>query len=93
MVFVPKYWWQQAGSIHSVSKPDCSVLKLQSCSHEEADINIFVHLYEANSKGHQSVAMRVNDSDMLILALSSFPNMGLRELLFIIGLSNTGNLK
>lgn len=45
------------------------ISSLAPCDHEEADTRLFLHLNSAVSQNHQSVVIRSNDSDVLVLAV------------------------
>ena len=48
------------------------------CTHEEADTRIFLHVAAATSAGHRRVIVRTSDSDVVVLGVSSFVELGQR---------------
>ncbi|ELU14119.1 hypothetical protein CAPTEDRAFT_224609 [Capitella teleta] len=51
-----------------VPEGSLNLLSLAPCSHEEADTRILLHLANAIACGHISVLIRINDSDVVVLA-------------------------
>ncbi|KAL8588046.1 hypothetical protein ACOMHN_061212 [Nucella lapillus] len=49
------------------------------CQQEEADTRIMLHLQHAAQQGHQKAFIRTVDSDVVILAVSLFHDLGLSE--------------
>ena len=47
------------------------------CSHEEADTRIFVHVNEIAQRGHSKVMVRTVDTDVVIIAIANFLDIGL----------------
>ena len=54
------------------------------CNHEEADTRHILHLYDIGSKGSQSAAVRTVDTDVLVLTVSFFQQLGLLEIWIIL---------
>ena len=54
-------------------------------SHEEADTRIFVHVNEIAQRGHSKVMVRTVDTDMVIIAIAHFLDIGLQELWIAFG--------
>lgn len=49
---------------------------LAPCTHEEADSRIFLHVAAITYAGHQRVIVRTSDSDVVVLAVSTFTALG-----------------
>eukprot|EP00745_Piridium_sociabile_P026549 TRINITY_DN4240_c0_g1_i3.p1 TRINITY_DN4240_c0_g1~~TRINITY_DN4240_c0_g1_i3.p1 ORF type:complete len:1496 (-),score=398.92 TRINITY_DN4240_c0_g1_i3:837-5324(-) len=45
------------------------------CSHEEADTRMFVHARDATLQGSQSLVIKANDTDVLVIAISTMPSL------------------
>lgn len=45
------------------------------CCHEEADTRIFVHCRDATTDGSESLIIKANDTDILIIAVSVLPSL------------------
>ena len=56
------------------------VTDIVPCSHEEADTRIILHCWHAASCGMDSVTIRTVDTDVVVLAVSFFLSLNLREL-------------
>ncbi|KAL8616806.1 hypothetical protein ACOMHN_017843 [Nucella lapillus] len=52
---------------------------VSSCQQKEADTRIMLHLQHAAQQGHQKAFIRTVDSDVVILAVSLFHDLGLSE--------------
>ena len=66
---------------------DCDAL---ICSHEEADTRMFVHVRHAAIAGSRTVTLKVNDTDILVIAVALFSTLqldGLEELWLDFGTS------
>ena len=54
------------------------------CSHEEADTTrVFVHARDATSQGSKSITIKANDTDVVVIAVSTMPSLqklGLQKL-------------
>ena len=58
------------------------------CSHEEADTHIFVHAWHAVMEGSETLMIKANDIDVIIIAiyiLSSLQELGLQKLWIAFG--------
>ena len=74
------------------SKRDVSGL---ACSHEEADTRMFVHARYAVIEGARRITLKVNDTDILVIAIAMFPLLqldGLQELWVDFGSSSNRKL-
>ncbi len=60
------------------SRESCEMLS--SCSHEEADTRIMVHVADAVKMGHSSVMIRTVDTDVLVLAVAIVEKLKIPEL-------------
>ena len=61
---------------------------ISPCSHEEADTRLFVHARDAVLNGSQSLIIKANDTDVLVIAifvLSSLQNLGLQQMWVFFG--------
>ncbi len=50
------------------------------CTHEEADTRIFVHASDAADNGYGKISIRTVDSDVIVIAVSIFNDLGISEL-------------
>ena len=58
------------------------------CRHEEADMRIFVHARDAVTEGHKDLMIKANDTDILVIAISTLPSLqelGLEKLWIAFG--------
>ena len=56
----------------AICKPcHLDISEIAPCSHEEADVRIFLHLGHAVSEGHKDVFIRTNDTDVVVLATAA----------------------
>ena len=54
---------------------------LSPCNHEEADTRLFMHVHQAVSKQNsKSVMMKVNDTDVLVIAINTYSKLKEEEL-------------
>ena len=53
---------------------------LAPCLHEEADTRMFVHAADAASRRHKKMIVRTVDTDVVVLAVSVFEQLGIDEL-------------
>ncbi|CAC5391639.1 unnamed protein product [Mytilus coruscus] len=65
--------------------PRDDVSNLASCSHEEADTRIMVHLSDAVKHGLKRVMIRTVDTDVAVIAVSPFRKIGADELWLAFG--------
>lgn len=49
---------------------------LAPCTHEEADTRVFLHVAAATLAGHHKVIFRSNDSDVVVLGITTFVTLG-----------------
>ena len=66
----------------------CSLAAADVCSmapwsHEEADTRLFVHVADAVRKGFQKVMVGTVDTDVVVLAIAMFNQIGADELLHL----------
>ncbi len=59
---------------------DINTNGLAPCNHEEADTRMFVHIKHAANRGHRKVTLRTVDTDVVVLSLSFFSELGVEEL-------------
>ena len=62
--------------LECLSSTDVDLSALTHSNHEEADTRIFVHVADAAKQGHRSIVVRTNDSDVVILVVSPFIQLG-----------------
>ena len=62
---------------------------LQPCNHAEADTRIILHLDHASSLGHEKAFLRTVNSDIVVLAIAFFEQLGLSELWIGFGTGKT----
>ncbi len=58
------------------------------CSHEEADTRMFVHAKQAVMEGYQTLMIKANDTDVVVIAISILPSLqelGLQKLWIAFG--------
>ena len=65
------------------------VSSMAPCSHEEADTRLFVHVADAVRKGFQKVMVRTVDTDVVVLAIAMFNQIGADELWLALELDQT----
>ena len=70
--------------IHNL-QDDNSVEFICPCSHEEADTRLILHMADASQKGFKSVAIRTVDTDVVVLAVSSYYHLALEQLWIVFG--------
>ena len=58
---------------------------LAPCSQEEADSRIFVHVKDMAQNGHAKVMIRTVDTDVVVIAVAKFLQIGLQELWVAFG--------
>lgn len=58
------------------SPPGTDTDALAPCTHEEADTRIFLHVAAATVAGHRQVIVRSSDSDVVVLAIATFVELG-----------------
>ena len=63
-----------------LSNKPFDVSALQPCNHAEADTSIILHLAHASSQGHDKAFVRTVDSDIVVLAIAFYEQLGLSEL-------------
>ena len=56
------------GVLSTTKRMDLGVLA--PCTHEEADTRLMVHALDATSRGHRQLRIRINDTDVVVLAIS-----------------------
>jgi len=65
-----------------------SLYAVAPCTHEEADTRVFVHARDATSQGSKSITIKVNDTDVVVTAVStmlSLQELGLENLWIAFG--------
>ena len=55
--------------------PDIDLTSMAPCNHEEVDTHVFLHATNSNENGHQRVVVRTIDTDVLVLAISTFDKL------------------
>jgi hypothetical protein len=55
------------------------------CTHEEADSRMLLHCHHAAEQGAKQIALRTVDTDVVVLAVSSFPDLNIDKLWIIFG--------
>ena len=58
---------------------------LAACTHEEADIRIFLHIADAVKHGAKSVSIRTLDSDNVVLTVSAASKLKVDKLWVVFG--------
>jgi len=61
---------------------------LAPCSHEEADSRIFVHVKDMAQQGYTKVMIRNVDTDVVVIAVAKFLQIGLKQLWVAFGTGN-----
>ena len=62
---------------------DVDLSDVSPCNHEEADTRIFLHVSDAVNKGFNTLIVKANDTDVLVIAVAMFARLqekGLQEL-------------
>lgn len=52
-----------------------NICDISPCSHEEADTRIFLHVGHAVKMGVKAVIVNANDTDVLVIAVNTFPHL------------------
>ena len=63
-----------------LSKKPTDLSALSPCKQEEADTQMMLHLHHAAQQGHTKAYLRTVDSDVVVLAVHFFQELGLEEL-------------
>lgn len=63
--------------------------RLAPCSHEEAYTRLLIHTLDAQRCGHQRIKIRSNDTDVVVLAVSSFHTIQAERLWVSYGTGKT----
>ena len=53
------------------SMAQIDLIGLVPCSHEEADIRLFLHVADAVKKGYMKLLVRTIDTDIVVVAIAS----------------------
>ena len=56
------------------------VRNLSPCNHEEADTRVFLHALDMSNNGLQNVMIKTVDTDVVVLAVSMYAELNLKEL-------------
>ena len=64
---------------------DIDISKLSSCTHEEADTRLLLHTVECFRQGFNRVMIRTVDTDLMVIAISTFQQLGISELWIALG--------
>ena len=67
------------------SLTDADLSNVVPCSHEEADTRLFLHACDAIRKGYKKLSVRTVDTDVVILAISTFNEINPDELWLAFG--------
>ena len=55
--------------------PTYDISDITPCTHEEADVRIFLHLAHIVANGHTNVFIRTNDTDVVALAVAALARL------------------
>lgn len=66
---------------------------LAPCTHEEADTRMYLHVAAATIAGHRHVMVRTNDSDVVVLGVSTVVTLGQRIDELWIAFGTRGNFR
>ena len=61
------------------------ISRLSPCSQEEADGRIFLHVADCKESGHQKIQIRTTDTDVVVLAVSFWQALEVKELWIALG--------
>ena len=64
-----------------VCNSDIDISKLSPCTHEEADTRLLLHAAECFRQGFNRVMIRTVDMDLMVIAISTFQQLGISELI------------
>ncbi len=67
------------------SSTSMDLSELAPCSHEEADTRLLLHVADAVKKGFKSVCIRTVDTDVVIVAIACYHQIGAEELWVAFG--------
>jgi len=73
---------------NAISNKVRSLDAVAPCSHEEADTRVFVHARDATSQGSKSITIKANDTNVVVIAVSTMPSLqelGLEKLWIAFG--------
>ena len=62
-------------AITTTSDTSVNLEEVVPCSHEEADMRIFVHARHAAIEGYKSLMIAANDTDIVVIAISLMPSL------------------
>ena len=68
-----------------VTKKKTAVSLIAPCTHEEADTRLMVHILDAASCGHRRIRIRINDTDVIVVAVSVASTVPTNELWITFG--------
>ena len=68
-----------------VCNSDIDISKLSPCTHEEADTRLLLHAAECSRQGFNRVMIRTVDTDVMVIAISTFQQLGISELWIAFG--------
>ena len=80
-----KFLYVTDGSNVLCSSIDTDLSDLAPCSHEEADTRLFLHAVNATRKGCSKLCIRTVDTDVVLLAISTFNEIDCDELWLAFG--------
>ena len=71
------------------NRADDHIHEMSPCQQEEADTRMMLHLHHAADHGHAKAYLRTVDTDVVIIAISQFQEIGLSELWIGFGSGKT----
>ena len=67
------------------SSPETDLSIISGCQQEEADTRMFLHAFDCTLKGKKKIIIRTADTDVVVLAISSFRKIKAEELWIAFG--------
>ena len=62
-------------AITTTSDTSINLEEVAPCTHEEADMRIFLHVRHAATEGYKSLMIEANDTDIVVIAISLMPSL------------------
>ena len=62
-------------AITTTSDTSVNLEEVTPCTHEEADMRIFVHARHAATEGYKSLMIEANDTDIIVIVISPMPSL------------------
>lgn len=77
---------------HVLCNQQVDVSSIDPCNHEEADMRLILHCFNASLNGLKRIAIRTVDTDVVVLAVSFFHRLNISELWIHFGVGKAVQL-